>query len=100
MEELMRKIVISGVAAVVLAASLTAANAAYAGNIDPRESPYAILAPQTVAPAPALIAEGRSAYVGGDQGDRAGYAVQHPFADCPSVRVRMHGVWRDAKLCD
>ena len=75
---------------------------AIAGNIDPHASPYAVLSPITVAPAP--TPEGRAAYVGGEQGGRFDgafdYRAQQLSHDCHPARVRIQRAWRDAQICD
>jgi len=97
-EDIMRTIVFMGATALSLA--LGAVSAA-AGNSTPIESPYAILAPTTMAPpesqttlfdssAPAKVQpmyEGRAAFVGDKK-------------DCRPARVRIQNVWRDAQICD
>ena len=63
----MRKIISLAATAVVFTLGAAAANAAGSGHdLSPEESPYAILEPQTAAP-PAM-SEGRSAFMGSDEG--------------------------------
>ena len=67
----MRKFVLFGATAVVLALGVAHASAMGSGNLSPEASPYAILEPQTVAPSG--IGEGRAAYTGGETGDKSGF---------------------------
>ena len=83
----MRNFMFLGATAIALAFGV---GNAYAGNIDPHESPYAILEPLTVAPSPAPMSEGRAAYTGGDQGNLS----------CRPGRVQIRGVWNNAQVCD
>jgi hypothetical protein len=92
----MRNIILLGTAALALTFS---AAGAYAGNLDPHESPYAVISPVTVAPA--AMAEGHAAYVGGDEGNMFGFfgARQPPYG-CYPDRARIRGVWRNVRECD
>jgi hypothetical protein len=60
----MRKIILLGTTAVALALGAANAYAQGGGNLSPEASPYAILAPQTLAPS--VMSEGRAALTGGD----------------------------------
>jgi hypothetical protein len=99
MEVIMRTAMYLGAIALGLAFGATHA---IAGNIDPHASPYAIISPMTVAPAPTT--ERRAAYVGGEQGGRFGdtlaYRAQQLSSDCHPARVRIQRTWRDAQICD
>ena len=62
----MRKIILFGAATAFLSLGAVGAYAMGGGNLAPEESPYAILAPQTLGPS--WGNEGRSAYTGPDAG--------------------------------
>jgi hypothetical protein len=86
---------------IALGLAFGAANA-IAGDIDPHASPYAVISPMTVAPAPTT--EGRAADVDSERGGRFGdaldYRAQQLSHSCHPARVRIQRAWRDAQICD
>jgi hypothetical protein len=85
----MRTRLIAGTALIAL---VFGAAGALAGNLSPIESPYALLAQQTMAPqttAPQPSIEGRSAY-----------EAQQTQGNCHPAQLRIHGAWRKAQVCD
>jgi len=82
-ENMMRKILLLGATAVVLALGSAGAFAMGGGNASPEASPYAILEPQTLAP-PAMT-EGRAAYIGSDAGGWFGFRAQQPANAAPAL---------------
>jgi hypothetical protein len=76
--DIMRKIVLLGATAAALALGAVSANAF--PNIDPQASPYAVLAPESVAPM--ATSEGRAALVGGEAG--AWSALGAPAINAPT----------------
>jgi hypothetical protein len=83
----MRWIILLGTIALGLALG---AAYAVAGDIDPHESPYAVLAPITLASpddqAQPVLFEGRSAATGDSR-------------NCRVSHVRIHHAWRDTQIC-
>ena len=79
----MRKTLLLGATAVVLALASASAYAMGGGNISPEASPYAILEPQTLAPS--TMTEGRAAYTGGDAGGWFGFRAQPPSSAAPAM---------------
>ncbi len=67
----MRKIIVLAAAAAALVLGAASANAV--PNIDPQQSPYAILVPDSSAPM--ATSEGRAAAVGGDAGGWSAYGA-------------------------
>jgi hypothetical protein len=72
----MRKIVVLAAAAAALVLGAVSANAV--PNIDPQQSPYAILAPESAGPM--ATTEGRAALVGGDAGGWSAYGAPEDSA--------------------
>jgi hypothetical protein len=86
----MRKIMLFGATAIALA--LGAANAYAIGgrNLSPEQSPYAVIAPQTLTPSP--LSEGRAVYTGEDLGFTSSYGVQpEPFVTPEQRNVYSRG---------
>jgi hypothetical protein len=77
-ENMMRKTLLLGTTAVVLALVSASAYAMGGGNVSPEASPYAILEPQTLAPS--TMTEGRAAYTGSDAGGWFGFGAQPSYA--------------------
>jgi hypothetical protein len=73
----MRKIIFLGTTAVALAYGSVNAFAMGGGDLSPEQSPYALLAPQTVQQPP--MDEGRAAYTGDDQGHWVGHGARRHF---------------------
>jgi hypothetical protein len=85
----MRKIILLGATAVVLSLGAVNAYAMGGGNLSPEQSPYALLAPQTLAPTG--TSEGRAAYTGHDgYGAQEGYGAPATDADGATTRHRRH----------
>ncbi|WP_158816534.1 hypothetical protein [Methylocapsa sp. S129] len=78
----MRNIMLFGAAAIALTLSAASASAMGGGNLSPEQSPYAVIAPQTLQQSP--MQEGRSAYTGDDSGYSSSYGVQ-PGYDAPQT---------------
>lgn len=79
----MRKIVLLGTTAFVVALGVASANAF--PNLSPEQSSYAVLVPQSAQPSAAT--EGRAALVGGDQGVWSAFGAQpDPAAVAPEER--------------
>jgi hypothetical protein len=75
----MRKIIFLGTTAVALAFGAANALAMGGGDLSPEQSPYALIAPQTLQQPP--IGEGRAAFTGDEQGYWAGHhAGRHSVA--------------------
>jgi hypothetical protein len=85
----MRNTVTSGAAAVVFVLSAINANAmgTGGGNLSPDASPYAVLEPQTLSPAP--MTEGLAALTDEDA---------QP-SSCHHSRALIHGVWHRIEVC-
>ena len=79
----MRKILLLGTTAVVLAFGSASAFAMGGGNISPEASPYAIMEPQTLAPS--TMTEGRAADTGSDAGGWFGFRAQQPPNAVPAL---------------
>jgi hypothetical protein len=77
-EIVMRNVLLFGAVAVVLTFGGADAFAMGGGDLSPDQSPYALLAPQTVPDA--TMSEGRSAFTGGEQESSRGRHFQHPLA--------------------
>ena len=83
----MRKIILFGATTAFLSLGAVGAYAMGGGNLAPEESPYAILAPQTLGPS--WGNEGRSVYTGPDAGNGAPTDYDAPTTD-NGVRHRHH----------
>jgi hypothetical protein len=69
----MRKIMLFGATAIALALGAANAYAIGGGNLSPEQSPYALIAPQTLQ---SPLSEGRAVYTGGDSGFSSSYGAQ------------------------
>lgn len=92
----MGKIMLPGATALSLAFGVAHA---IAGDVDPRASPYAVISPITVAPAPVI--EHRAADVQDSQSDDS----LHPKAQqsgyrCFHAHIRIQRTWREAQICE
>jgi hypothetical protein len=85
----MRNMIMLRTAAVVFVLGAVNANAmgTGGGNLSPDASPYAVLEPQTLSPAP--MTEGLAALTDEDA---------QP-SSCHPGRVRIHGVWHRIQVC-
>jgi hypothetical protein len=83
----MRNIILFGATAAFLSLGAVDAYAMGGGNLAPEESPYAILAPQTLGPS--WGNEGRSVYTGPDAGNGAPTGYDAPATDS-GVRHKHH----------
>jgi hypothetical protein len=75
----MRKIILFSATAAAVSLGAVNAYAMGGGNLAPEESPYAILAPQTIGPS--WMNEGRSVYTGPDvdSGAQTAPAIENPI---------------------
>jgi hypothetical protein len=85
----MRNVLLFGATAVILALGAADAFAVGGGDLSPEQSPYALLAPQTVPYAP--MSEGRSAYTGGEQERPRGHHFKHRLAHPQSLPLDAPG---------
>jgi hypothetical protein len=83
-ETKMRKIMLIGATAVALTFSAANAYAVGGGDLSPEQSPYALLAPQTLQSPP--MSEGRSAYPARGPHSWSGYGVQPNYFVTPQDR--------------
>ncbi len=80
----MRNILLFGATAVALSFGAASAYAMGGGDLSPQQSPYALLAPQTLQNPP--MSEGRSAYGSRGPGSWSGYGVQPNYFVTPKDR--------------
>lgn len=80
----MRNITLLALAAAAVVLGGADAFAMGGGNLSPEQSPYALIAPQTLQQSP--VGEGRAAYTGGDPGYSAGYGAQPVYVEPPEER--------------
>ena len=80
----MRKIILFGATAVALTLGAANAYAMGGGDLSPEQSPYALLAPQTLHQSP--TSEGRSAYPGRGPSSWSGNGVQPSYFVTPQDR--------------
>jgi hypothetical protein len=80
----MRKIMLFAATAVALTFSAANAYAVGGGDLSPEQSPYALLAPQTLQASP--MNEGRSAYPARGPHSWSGYGVQPNYFVTPQDR--------------
>jgi hypothetical protein len=83
-ETIMRKIMLLGATAVALTLGAANAYAMGGGDLSPEQSPYALLAPQTLHQSP--TSEGRSAYPGRGPSSWSGNGVQPSYFVTPQDR--------------
>jgi hypothetical protein len=92
----MRKIMLPG--ATILSLAFGVAHA-IAGDVDPRASPYAVISPITVAPAPVI--EHRAADVQGSQyDDSLHHRAQQSTYGCFRAQIRIQRGWHEAQICE
>jgi hypothetical protein len=80
----MRKIMLFGATAVALTFAAGSAYAMGGGDLSPEQSPYALLAPQTLQSSP--TSEGRSAYTSRGPGSWSGNGVEPSYFVTPQDR--------------
>jgi hypothetical protein len=83
-ETIMRKTILFGATAVALTLGAANAYAMGGGDLTPQQSPYALLAPQTLQQSPR--SEGRSSYGGQGPGSWSGNGVQPSYFVTPQDR--------------
>jgi hypothetical protein len=83
-ETIMRKIILFGATAIALTFGAASAYAMGGGDLTPEQSPYALLAPQTLQQSP--MSEGRSAYTGRGADGWSGNGVQPNYFATPQDR--------------